>query len=73
LSKFPSILFGKHFGKQKSPSSEVLGPNVTGNKVLDLNSWTYFPKLIWKLPIKSQEKRSQELKSVSKKSYVLEK
>ena len=28
-----------------------------------LNSWDFFPKIVWGLPIKSQEIRSQEIKS----------
>ena len=43
--------------------SQVLGQNVTGNKVL---SFRLFLKIIWGLPIKSQEIRLQELKSLKK-------
>ena len=42
--------------------SEVRGQNVTGNKVLSFG-FLFFPKKVWGLPKKSQEKRSQELKS----------
>jgi len=48
----------KIFGK-KSEFSQVLGKNVTGNKVLCFGFLgLFFPKIVWGLPIKYQEIRS---------------
>ena len=52
----------KNFGK-KSEFSQVLGKNITGNKVLCFGFLGLFLTIVWGLPIKSQEIRSQEEKS----------
>ena len=58
----------KNFGK-KSEFYQVLGKNVTGNKVLCFGFLRhFFPKIVWGLPIKSQEIRSQEKSPEEKKS-----
>ena len=44
----------KNLGK-KSKFPEVLGQNVTGNKVLSFRFLELFPKIKWGLSIKSQE------------------
>ena len=40
---------------KKSKFPEVLGQNVTGNKVLSFRFLELFPKIKWGLSIKSQE------------------
>ena len=57
---------------RKFQFSKVLGQHVTGNKVLSFRfRGLFFPKIMWELLIKSQEIRSEELKSLRKKSFVL--
>ena len=63
----------KNFGKKVWIFS-VLGKNVTGNKVLCFGFLgLFFPKIVWGLPIKSQEIRSQEKKSWRKEILGKEK
>jgi len=57
----------KNFEK-KSEFYQVLGKNVTGNKVLCFGFLgLFFPNIVWGQPIKSQERRSQERRSQEKK------
>ena len=52
---------------KKSQFSEFLGKNVTGKNFLSFRfRWFFSPKIIWELPIKSQEITLQELKSWKK-------
>ena len=56
-------LGNKNFRK-KFEFYQVLGKNVTGNKVLCFGFLgRFFPKIVWGLPLKSQEIRSREKKS----------
>jgi len=50
-------LENKNFGKK------VLGKMSLEIKSCVLDSWDFFPKIVWGLPIKSQEIRSQGKKS----------
>ena len=55
---------------KKSQFSEVLGQNVTGNKVLSFNFLGLVPKILWGLPIKSREIKSiTGIKALQKKSW----
>ena len=55
--------------EKKSEFYQVLGKNVTGNKVLCFGFLgLFFPKIVWGLPIKSQEIRSQEKSPEENKS-----
>ena len=48
---------------KKVPIYEVLGQNVSGSKVMCYRFQGLFSKIIWGLPKKSQEIRSQKLNS----------